>query len=504
MLQALRLSVKLSPIAGIGYLRGSLNSGKYHFYSLIITIIAVGFVFVPAGAWAVGDGEWISELVWDFSYFPEDNGRSDISNNSVLTYKAEYYEAWNEGADSFAFVPMLYFDQSDPTLDVIQIAEASWIHVEDTWEVRTGIRQVSWGVVESFQPVNIINQTNFTGSFVNQSTLGQPMINFSTVQDWGILDLYILFGFEEQVLPGPDSRLAIPIELDEDETVFPRDDRQIQGLDYAARWQHSWGGFEWALSYFNGRSRDPDVDYNYDLTDSKIVATYHLVQQVGLELLYIWNGWTFKFEAAAVDGQKERGREFGVYTTAAAGVENSFNALFGSNIDLIWFVEYLYDQREDSLTAFFEHDVFAGGVFNFNDAKDTNIFTGAFWDVRDDEGILVAQASRRLNQSWKLSLTGAYFAVERKRPKEDIRQTNQAEFVDDITSEFTFLDESNLEKLLESFSALVIQNGFDSQRVNDALDELFLISELAISEPDNKLGLLENESTIAIQLIHYF
>jgi len=456
-------------------------------------------------AWAVGQGEWTSQVTWDFSYYPEDNGRADFNNSSILTYRAEYFEDWNDGDDSFIFVPLIRFDQSDPTLEAIEIVEASWIHVEDSWEVRTGIRQVSWGVANSISPVDVINQSSFTGSLVNQSSLGQPMINLSTVHDWGILDIYVLFGFEEQTFPGPDSRLAFPIEADDEATIFPPENRQIEGLDYAVRWQHSWESFEWAVSYFNGRSRQADADFNYDLTDPQIISTYHLIQQVGFEFLYIWEGWSFKFELAVVDGQKERSQDLGVYASSAMGVEHSLSGLFGSNIDLIWFVEYLFDEREKTFTVFFEHDVFVGGVFNFNDEYDSNIFIGAFWDVRDDEGIAILQASRRLNDSWKLSLIGAYMATEQGESDSDFSDnTTEEEFIDDITDNFNNFGESQLELLLESFAALVAQNGGDLDRVSDDLEELFALTEFAVSNPDNKLGLLEHEDTIGLQLIHYF
>ena len=480
------------------------NLSKYS-CNLKIIFAFICFTLLSHNSWAFGQGEWTSDVTWDFSYYPEDNGRADFNNNSLLTFKAEYYEDWNDGEDSFVFVPLVRLDQSDPTLEAIEIVEASWIHVEDSWEIRTGIRQVSWGVTNSINPVDVINQSSFTGNLVNQSSLGQPMINLSTVQDWGILDLYILFGFEEQTFPGPDSRMAFPIEADDNSTIFPPENRQIEGLDYAVRWQHSWDSFEWALSYFNGRSRQADADFNYDLTEPQIISTYHLIQQFGFELLYIWEGWSFKFELALVEGQKERSQALGTYASSAIGVEYSLSGLFGSNIDLLWFIEYLYDEREDSFTVFFEHDIFAGGVFNFNDEFDSNIFVGVFWDVRDDEGIAIIQASRRLNDAWKLSLIGAYMAAEQAEFDGDFQDNlNEQDFLDDLTNNFSGVGESNLELLLESFAELWIQNGRDPARVEQELDELLVLSEFAVSNPDNKLGLLEHEDSIGIQLIHYF
>ena len=494
--------MKISSVQSFTALDGHLS--KY-FCNLKIIITFICLTLLSLNLWAVGQGEWVSEVIWDFTYYPEDNGRADFNNNSILTYKAEYYEDWNDGDDSFVFVPLVRVDQSDATLQPIEIVEASWIHVEDTWEVRTGIRQVAWGVAMMNNPVDVINQSNFNSGLMNPTNFGQPMINLSMVQDWGILDLYALFGFKQQTFPGPDSRLAIPIESDPETSQFPTESRIIEGVDYALRWQHSWESFEWALSYFNGRSRQADADFNYDLTDPQIISTYHMVQQVGYELLYIVGGWSFKLELAVVEGQYERSQALGVYTSAVVGVEHSFSGIFGSDIDLIWFAEYYHDEREKTYTAFFEHDVLLAGAFSLNDEFDTRIILGGFWDVRDDEGMAFVQAGRRLSDSWKVNLVGAYMAAEKKEADNDYDGNNtEQDFIDDLTENFSGSGESNLELLLDSFAQLVILNGGDLDRVQQDLDDLLVLTEFASSNPDNKLGMLEHESNIGFQLIHYF
>ncbi len=65
------------------------------------------------------------------------------------------------------------------------IRELSWIHVGNGWESRVGIRKVFWGVTEGRHLVDIINQTDQVDQVDGEEKLGQPMINLSTVRDWG-------------------------------------------------------------------------------------------------------------------------------------------------------------------------------------------------------------------------------------------------------------------------------------------------------------------------------
>ncbi|MBV1869544.1 MAG: hypothetical protein KUG76_01450 [Gammaproteobacteria bacterium] len=453
--------------------------------------------------YAFGEGEWSSEVGLEGTIFAEESESSDVRSNFSVFMSTEYYVDWNDGADSFVFSPRLRLDQHDSERNTIDFTEFAWVHVEDTWEIRTGIREEAWGVSLMGGVVDVINQTNIVEDFFG-AKLGQPMINLSLVQDWGIVDLFVLTGFRKASLPGEDSRPGLPFALDTSESDIPIQDGEIIGLDYAVRWQHSWESFEWALSYFYGTSREADVDFNYDVANPGIVSTYYNVNQIGAELLYIWNGYGIKYESRTVLGSKNRGAELGTYTAALVGFEYTWGSVFGSNFDIMWDVSYMHDDRKLSFSALMEKDVFALGILNFNDEFDSRIGLGSIWDVKDDEGIFLITAERRIAESWKASVFAVYFYTEQNEvPPEVVEQQSAAELAN-LLEGFEIFGESQLEKIIDSFGALVVEHGIYSNEVSSAIVNLQTIVDSVSFQEDNKLAIMEDESFVRVLLTHYF
>ena len=153
-------------------------------------------------------------------------------------------------------MPFARWDEQDSERSHVDIRELTWIHVSDSWELRSGIRKVFWGVTESQHLVDIINQTDNLENPDGEEKLGQPMINLSFWRDWGVLDLYVLFGFRERRFPGVSGRPRLPFLIDEDAAIFESSAEQWH-TDFAIRWVQSIGELELGLSHFSGTSRDP-------------------------------------------------------------------------------------------------------------------------------------------------------------------------------------------------------------------------------------------------------
>ena len=60
--------------------------------------------------------------------------------------------------------------------------------VFDGAELRAGIGRVFWGVTESYHLVDVINQTDLVENVDRKDKLGQPLVNFTLVRDWGALE----------------------------------------------------------------------------------------------------------------------------------------------------------------------------------------------------------------------------------------------------------------------------------------------------------------------------
>ena len=77
--------------------------------------------------------------------------------------------------------------------------------------MRVGIRKEFWGVTEFQHLVDVINQTDGVEDFDGEDKLGQQMVNLSLVNDWGIVDLFLLPGFRERTYAGEEGRLRGPL-----------------------------------------------------------------------------------------------------------------------------------------------------------------------------------------------------------------------------------------------------------------------------------------------------
>lgn len=369
-----------------------------------------------------------SAAAWDFRgeaalegrYFTDSAGYAGYRHNASTYAKGELYHEWNDRSDIFSFIPYARVDENDSERTHADIRELSWIHVADQWESRVGIRKVFWGVTEGRHLVDIINQTDLVDQVDGEEKLGQPMINLSTVQDWGIVDVYLLPGFRERTFPGEDGRPGTPVAVDTDNPLYESAAEDTR-VDAAVRWQMFLGDWQVALSHFSGTSREPLLLPNLrDLTpaeyqallntgnlpagfDARLIPFYSIIDQSGLELQYLKEGWLWKLEAISRSGQGER------FSALDAGFEYTQVGLFGSDMDLGYIVEYLWEDREPLFASPFEHDWLFGTRFTFNDIASTEILAGLIWDPETEEKVISLESSRRFGDRLKITLEGRFY-----------------------------------------------------------------------------------------------
>ena len=144
---------------------------------LAASIASVNFVSAREFE-ARGNVELQSRFFTEEALFPEQHDQY-----FSLAAVPEFFWSWNEGDDSFEFVPSFRVDQYDDERTHADIRELSWLHVSDNWESRIGIRRVFWGVTEFQHLVDIINQSDAVEDVDNEDKLGQPMINISWVKN---------------------------------------------------------------------------------------------------------------------------------------------------------------------------------------------------------------------------------------------------------------------------------------------------------------------------------
>lgn len=348
--------------------------------------------------------EWtgfVSGQYRGFAQSPADPRQHD--NNLSFAAQVEYYTDWDDGRQSFTFVPFVRWDENDDERSHADIREFTWLKAADDWVLRAGLRKVFWGVTESQHLVDIINQTDLVEALDGEEKLGQPMINLALIHDWGTVDLFVLPRFRERTFPGAEGRLRSAPPVDTDQARYESSDED-EHIDYAARWIHTLGDWDLGLSYFNGTSRDPLLIPGVDSKGQDVlIPVYNLIEQWGLDVQATLGDWLWKAEAIHRSGQGK------AYTASTAGFEYTFVGIAESRMDLGVLAEVLYDDRGNDAYTNFADDVLLGARLTFNDEQSTDLLFGVIFDSDNDDRILTLESNRRLSDNWKASLEGQAF-----------------------------------------------------------------------------------------------
>ena len=320
-----------------------------------------------AGAWS----GYLSTEFRGFIHGPNDPRQHQ--NDFSLAAEPVYYTDWNEGRQSFAFVPFARIEQYDKRRTHVDIRELTWLMVGKQWELRIGIRKVFWGVTESQHLVDIINQTDLVENPEGEEKLGQPMINVALIRKWGALDFFIMPYFRERTFPGVEGRLRTFPRVDSSQSQY-ESSRKENHIDYAIRWSYFIGDWDIGISHFNGTSRDPSFKLGVDNGESVLIPFYYLIRQTSVDIQATKGAWLWKLEAIRRSGQGE------TYYAATGGLEYTFFEIFVSDINLGLVLEYMYDDRGKKATTPFEDDTFLGFRFAFNDEQSTEALIGSIVD----------------------------------------------------------------------------------------------------------------------------
>jgi len=379
-------------------------------------------------------------------YFPEEGAYEQSDSVFSGRLQSELYHSWNNDEDSIVFMPTYiqhkYYDGNSH----FDIKELAWLHVEDRWELTTGIKTVFWGVTESRHLVDIINQTDYTYRFDGENKLGQPMLNLSLMRDYGIIDLFMLLGSRQRLYPNIEGRLRGPLTVNNNFAAYENSSEE-NSVDFAIRWQHAIDNLEFSVSHFSGTSRDPNF---IGLNDNQELMSYYPdIHQTGLELQYIFGDWIWKLESILRSGQLD-GKS---YSAATGGVEYTQVGIFDSNIDLGWIVEYSADDRGGDADHASERDFFVGTRWVLNDDASSQALVFVNVDSHTGEQVWSLEAKRRLERDWFITVDISVFANTGDAP---------------------------------------------------TLEEFLYQSKLTDNEDVKKLALLDKDSYIQIELIKYF
>jgi hypothetical protein len=265
-------------------------------------------------------------------------------------------------------------------------------------ELSVGLKKVFWGVTESAHLVDIINQTDAIENIDTEDKLGQPMVNLTFLKDWGTVDLFIMPRFRERTFSSLEGRLRAPFDVDESGARYESGAGRNH-VDAAVRWSHYFGDWDIGLAHFSGTSREPTFQFTGPGT---VIPFYDQIEQTSIDLQVTRGDWLWKLESYNRSGQGES------FQTLAAGFEYTLVGLLDSAIDFGLIAEYLRDNR-DGLTVS-NKDLATGFRLAFNDVQSTQLLAFSGIDLDNRERFVSVEGSRRLGQSWRLSLEARFFS----------------------------------------------------------------------------------------------
>ncbi|MYJ74091.1 MAG: hypothetical protein F4089_02875 [Gammaproteobacteria bacterium] len=376
--------------------------------------------------------EFSGSLGVEARYFPRSPGHpGQGSQPSSLIAKSSVYLESQSGW-SFTLSPFFRFDSEDPRRTHADVHEAYALFVgfagDAQWEVRVGVDRVFWGVVESNNLVDTVNQVDLVEHPDEKSKLGQFMGHLTYAAPWGVVEVLGMPYHRQRTFPGRSGRLRFPWLVDADLATY-ESSAEERHVDVAARYSHTVGALDFGISAFDGTSREPFLvpAFRAD-TDIALAPHYRQIRQFGLDGQLTLGAWLLKLEAIHRTGMLNRlGREE-PYASFVGGGEYSFYSVFGSALDITVLTEWCYDERGTRSTTKFENDVFLGARLAFNDVQGTELLVSTLQGTDHDSRVFSVELNRRLSDRWSLRLEA--IALRELDPTDILYETRRDSFVE--------------------------------------------------------------------------
>ncbi|MFK8075468.1 MAG: hypothetical protein AB8B84_02695 [Granulosicoccus sp.] len=334
--------------------------------------------------------------------FPNDSAHEEATQDSnfSLSSEIEIYAPVGENG-SLTATPFIRIDENDNERSRIDMREFIYSHYGDDWELNVGVGKVFWGVAESSNIVDVINQNDLVENDGSSAKLGQPMANLLLIRDWGDIDLYILPGFRERTFPGISGRPRPGVVVDTNNAQFESSERE-KHVDFAGRIGMVFDEWDVGAHLFHGTARDPLFRINS--ASNSVVPFYYQYTQLGFDIQATLESWLLKAELTYSSGD-----EIDDHSSIVSGFEYSFYDIKESGVDLGIVAEWMYDERGEDSTDAFQNDLLIGLRLALNDEQSLEGLLGIITDLDEGGQLITLEASRRFGSSLKGSLQMTVF-----------------------------------------------------------------------------------------------
>lgn len=353
-----------------------------------------------------------------------DRGKND--GQLIFQSELELDFRFHEDVSAY-FRPRLYLDALDGDLLRFEPLEAYVTYESDSWDLRAGQFVENWGVVDTYNPLDVINRRDFATDPLDFDRLGELGLRYRHVLEGGArigeptLSAYALPVFRETPFAPEDQRQSLEtrtVPFDEDDGFEPTGAEQ--GL-YAARYQSTLNtaaaNADVQLLAARGPSHAPVAMLDPGGT---LVPAYYGATTLGAGIRAVPNedaagdvlaALTFKAEVVYTAPYTFDDSPISTpddYLAYVVGVDRAFNGVFSELDELTLTLEYAGETGAHDAAQLlrpFGNDLIVRGLFETNDFARQSIEVRGLFDLELDEQIyelIVERQLRSLNEDLKL------------------------------------------------------------------------------------------------------
>ena len=384
-----------------------MNLNPLHLASFKIIVL---FAMISSSALA-SDFSFTPSVTTEFRYFPESPayvGQLEYFQPSIY-FSGEGRWISKDRKKRLRFEPFLRLDVQDDERSHFDIRELNYSQRFSDFDLLIGNAQIFWGVAESRNVVDVINQFDEVENSDETDKLGQPLIRFGKFTDIGRFEVYYLPYFRERTFPGGDGRQRGPLTVNLDNAEYDEGREEWAG-DFALRYQHQIDQFDIGIHVFTGTARAPFLKLNEEGTS--LMPIYQKLTQGGVDIQRTWDAWLLKLEVVIADQSGDN------FTSNVFGLEYTFFDFSNSGIDIGILFEGLYDNRDENKTAstLFENDIFAGARFTWNDFQESELLLGTIIDWETGSMFSSVEYERRIGENMKFEVEAQFFLAQDSEP----------------------------------------------------------------------------------------
>ena len=333
----------------------------------------------------------------EFSIFTNGDGKHHQSkNNYSLFTKSNFISYLDERDAKITISAIARYDEKDSERRYIDFQKLKYEQYFENYTLKIGNEIIFWGVNESFNIIDIINQSNLAEDMTGTKKLGQPLLSLAYDNNYGTIDLYLMPYFIERKFPSKNGRPRLALEVDQNSITYESSSKE-QKLDFALRYSMVYDDYDIGIAHFHGNNRAPQLNINPSTL--KFNPHYTTLSQTSLDIQATKGAWLYKLEAlSAKDGNE---RHIGV----AGGFEYTFYGIRDSQSDLGLVIEYSFDDRNSYP---FNNDSVAALRWTKNDINSTSLLAGMFIDMRGNSNRFIAEYEQRINNNIKLFIDATF------------------------------------------------------------------------------------------------